>query len=60
MNRMLAARLAAKMSRAHVAAATLRDVQTVRRWESGRGLPPQAVLLRLAELYGCPASELID
>jgi transcriptional regulator with XRE-family HTH domain len=54
------ARLAAGLTLADVAAAVTRDVQSVRRWESGRTQPPQAVLLRLARLYAVPVAELVD
>ena len=53
------ARIRSGLSKAQVAADLARDTRSVRRWELGQTPPPQAVMLRLADLYGCPVESLV-
>lgn len=54
------ARIAAGLTETDVAAKLNRCTTTIRRWETGRTMPPRHALVRLAELYGCPAAELVS
>lgn len=52
------ARRAAGLSRADVASSLARCTATVERWENGQHMPSEAVVQRLALLYGVSAHEL--
>lgn len=54
------ARLAAGLTVPEVATALTRCTATVLRYEAGKHTPPQAVMLAMARLYGCPVTELVD
>lgn len=57
---MESARIAAGYTLAQAADAVTRDVQSVRRWESGQSVPPQHVQIKLAHLYGCTPQDLLS
>ena len=57
-SRLRAAREAATLSVEEVAVETARSAQAVGAWERGQNRPPDAVLLRLARLYGVELAEI--
>ena len=59
-SRMERARLAAGFSVVEVADKLCRSAVTIRRYETGLTQPPQAVVLRLAALYGCSPAALME
>ena len=53
------ARLSADLSLAEAGAAVTRTPHTVRRWETGRTMPPRSALVALARLYDTDVRELV-
>ena len=54
------ARIAAGYTDTEAAALITRDVQSIRRYESGQCLAPQAVQIKLARAYGVSVADLQD